>query len=236
MKEQFSRTAALLGNPSTEKLARARVAVFGLGGVGSYVAEALARAGVGALDLIDNDTIAPSNLNRQLIALHSTIGLPKVQAAAARVKDINPECVVTAREIFFLPETAGEFDFSKYDYIADAVDTVTAKLALVCAANAAGVPVISCMGTGNKLEPNRFETADIYKTSVCPLAKVMRSECRKRGIKALKVVYSKEPPLVPLFAISPEGARRAVPGSVPFVPGAAGLLMAGEIIKDIISK
>ncbi|MBO4501984.1 MAG: ThiF family adenylyltransferase, partial [Clostridia bacterium] len=149
MKEQFSRTAALLGEYSTEKLAQSRVAVFGLGGVGSYVAEALARAGVGALDLIDSDAVALSNINRQLIALHSTVGVPKVRAAAARIKDINPECEVTAREIFFLPETAGEFDFSQYDYIADAVDTVTAKLALVCAANAAGVPIISCMGTGN---------------------------------------------------------------------------------------
>ena len=235
MREQFSRTAMLLGGDAIEKLLSSRVAVFGIGGVGSYIAEALARAGVGVLDIVDSDVVSLSNVNRQLIATHSTVGRYKVDVAAERIRDINPECVVHAKRTFFLPETESEFDFSAYDYIADAVDTVTAKLALVSAANRAGVPIISCMGAGTKLDPSAFRVADIYETSVCPLAKVMRAECRKRGIKSLKVVYSKEPPLAPKFSAD-DPNRRAAPGSAPFVPGAAGLIMAGEIIKDLISK
>ena len=235
MHEQFSRTAMLIGEEALEKLFASRVAVFGIGGVGSYVAEALARAGVGVLDIVDNDVVSLSNVNRQLIATHSAVGRYKVDVAAERIKDINPACVVNAHRTFFLPGAESEFDFPAFDYVADAVDTVAAKLALVGAANSAGVPIISCMGAGNKLDPSAFRAADIYETSVCPLAKVMRAECRKRGIKKLKVVYSTEPPIKPAFSAGDPG-RRAVPGSAPFVPGAAGLVMAGEIIRDIISK
>lgn len=233
--ERFSRTEMLLGGGALAKLAAARVAVFGVGGVGGYVVEALARAGVGALDLIDSDTVAESNINRQIIALGSTVGQYKVDAAKARVLDINPACKVTSHRCFFLPETADQFDFTAYDYVADAIDTVSGKLQIIEKAKAAGVPVISCMGAGNKLDPTRFEVADIYETSVCPLAKVMRKECKARGIDSLKVVYSREPALTPEG--SPKDAhqngRRSTPGSVSFVPSVAGLIMAGEIIKDL---
>ena len=230
--EQHSRTALLLGEQATQKLASARVAVFGIGGVGGYVAEALARAGVGALDLIDNDTVSLSNLNRQIIALHSTVGRLKVDVMAERIRDINPDCRVRALPIFYLPEKAAEFDFSCYDYIADAIDTVSAKLDLAVRAHEAGVPIIAAMGAGNKLDASAFEVADIAKTSVCPLARVMRIELRRRGIHHMKVVYSKEEPHVPTVTL-PDPHRRQTPGSVSFVPGAAGLIMAGEIIKDL---
>lgn len=228
MSGAFVRTEMLLGAEAMRKLSEARVAVFGAGGVGGYVIEALARSGVGALDVIDNDAVAESNLNRQIIATRGTLGQYKADAAAARVADINPECRVTAHRVFFLPETAEDFDFTLYDYVVDAIDTVSGKLALVERAKACGVPVICSMGAGNKLDPTAFEVADIYKTSVCPLARVMRYECRKRGIKSLKVVYSKEPPLRPKNA--------EVPGSVAFVPSVVGLIIAGEVVKDLISK
>ena len=231
---QFSRTELLLGADAVERLKGCRVAVFGVGGVGGFAVEALARSGVGALDLIDNDTVALSNLNRQIIALHSTIGRYKVDVAAERVRDINPECKVKAHRVFYLPETEGQFDFSQYDYIIDAIDTVKGKLALVENAKAAGVPVICSMGAGNKLDPTAFEVADIYKTSVCPLARVMRYECRKRGIKKLKVVYSKEPPVELKQESEEETVRRSTPGSVAFVPSVAGLILAGEVIKDLL--
>ena len=236
MIDQFSRTQLLLGREALEKLACSRVAVFGVGGVGGYTVEALARSGIGALDLIDNDTVALSNLNRQIIALHSTVGLYKVDAAAARIRDINPACRVTAHKTFYLPETQDQFDFTQYDYIVDAIDTVKGKLALVENAQAAGTPIICSMGAGNKLDPTAFEVADIYQTSVCPLAKVMRTECRKRGIRRLKVVYSREPPLTPTGGEeSPANGRRAVPGSVAFVPSAVGLIIAGEVVRALVS-
>ena len=238
MQDEFSRTRLLLGFEAVERLNHCRVAVFGVGGVGSYVAEALARSGVGALDLVDSDRVALSNLNRQLIALHSTIGQYKVDVAAARIRDINPRCQVTVHPIFYLPETQDQFDFTRYDYIVDAVDTVKAKLALIENAQAAGTPIISSMGAGNKLDPTAFRVADIYDTSVCPLARVMRTECRKRGIRSLKVVYSQEPPLVPQpdpeDPEPPSGSRRSTPGSVAFVPSVAGLIIAGEVVKDLI--
>jgi len=235
MQDQFARTRMLLGGPALEKLSGCRVAVFGVGGVGSYAAEALARSGVGALDLIDHDRVTLTNLNRQLIALHSTLGQYKVDAARERIRDINPDCRVTALRLFYLPENRDQLDFSLYDYVVDAVDTVAAKLALAEQAQAAGVPIISAMGAGNKLDAGAFRVADIYDTSVCPLARAMRAECRKRGIRHLKVVYSMEPPRTPLEEPAPEeGApRRAVPGSVAFVPAAAGLMLAGEVIKDL---
>ena len=233
--EQNSRTAILLGDQAVDKLAGAHVAVFGVGGVGGFVAEALARAGVGALDLIDSDTVSVSNINRQIIALHSTVGRLKVDVMAERIRDINPDCAVRTYPIFYLPETADEFDFSTYDYIADAVDTVSAKIDLAVRANEAGVPIIAAMGAGNKLDAAAFEVADISKTSVCPLARVMRIELRKRGINHMKVVYSKEEPRKPTVSIS-DGPRRAVPGSVSFVPGAAGLIMAGQIILDLTKQ
>lgn len=226
MDDIFQRTQMLLGEDGMARLRSARVAVFGLGGVGSYVTEALARSGVGALTLVDRDTVDKTNINRQLIAVRSTVGKAKAAVAAARVADINPDCQIDARQIFFLPETATEFDFSSYDYIADAVDNVTAKLELAVCAKAAGVPIISAMGAGNKLHPEMLEVTDIFSTSVCPLARVMRRELKKRGIEALKVVYSREEPL------TPEGGGRT-PGSVAFVPSVAGLLMAAEIIRDI---
>ena len=232
----FSRTELLLGSDGMAKLNNARVAVFGLGGVGGYVVEALARSGVGALELIDHDTISLSNINRQLLATHSTVGQSKAQAAANRVKDINPDIQVTVRECFFGPDTADTFDFSAYDYVVDAIDTVTGKLALVQAAQAANVPIISSMGTGNKLDPTKFQIADITKTSVCPLARIMRKECAKRGIKHLKVLFSTEDPLSPGLPETeelPEG-RRALPGSVAYVPSVAGLIIAGEVIKDLV--
>ena len=234
----FSRTRLLLGDEAMDKLKAARVAVFGVGGVGGYVVEALVRSGVGALDLIDSDTVSETNINRQIIALHSTVGKLKVEVAKERALDINPACQIRTYPIFYLPETADQFDFTAYDYVVDAIDTVAGKLMLVQAAQEAGVPVISSMGAGNKLDPSRFEVADIYKTSVCPLAKVMRYECRKRGIRHLKVVYSKEEPLKPAAETdeAPTGSRRSVPGSVAFVPSAAGLMIAGEVVKDLIAR
>jgi len=232
----FSRTELLLGSDGMDKLKNAKVAVFGLGGVGGYVVEALARSGVGALELVDHDTISLTNINRQLLATHATIGQSKAQAAKNRVLDINPSIDVTVRECFFGPDTADTFDFSKYSYVVDAIDTVTGKLALIQAAKAANVPIISSMGTGNKLDPTKFQIADITKTSVCPLARIMRKECAKRGIKHLKVLFSTEDPLSPGLPDSeelPEG-RRALPGSVAFVPSVAGLIIAGEVIKDLV--
>lgn len=232
----YSRTALLLGDDAMEKLKNATVAVFGLGGVGGYAVEALARSGVGRLVLVDHDSISPTNINRQIYALHSTVGQAKADVAAARVKDINPEIAVEAKKIFFTGETAGEFDFAKYDYVIDAIDTVTGKLALIAAAKAAVTPIISSMGTGNKLDPTRFTIADISKTSVCPLARVMRKECAKRGIRNVKVLFSTEDPIAPAELPQeelPEG-RRALPGSVAYVPSVAGLMIAGEVIKDLI--
>lgn len=234
--DAFARTELLLGSDGMEKLKNARVAVFGLGGVGGYVVEALARSGVGALELIDHDTISITNINRQLLATHSTVGQSKAEAAKNRVLDINPEIDVTVRECFFGPDTADTFDFSQYSYVVDAIDTVTGKLALVQAAQAANVPILCSMGTGNKLDPTKFQIADIAKTSVCPLARIMRKECAKRGIKHLKVLFSTEDPLSPGLPDTeelPEG-RRALPGSVAFVPSVAGLIIAGEVIKNLI--
>ena len=235
MKEELLRTAMLLGEDAVEKLQKARVAVFGIGGVGGYTLEALARAGIGQLDLIDSDTVSRSNINRQILATHSTVGMAKVLAGKNRVLDINPDCVVRTWEIFYTPETADQFDFTQYDYIVDAIDTVTGKLQLIQRAYECGTPVISCMGTGNKLDASAFEVSDISKTTMCPLARIVRKELGKRGIKHLKVVYSKEE------ALTPTGweeeakllGKRQIPGSVSFVPGAAGLILAGEVIKDI---
>ena len=230
MQNQFARTELLLGTGGVEKLKAARVAVFGLGGVGSYTAEALARSGVGALELIDNDAVCLTNLNRQLCATHSTIGQLKTGVMRGRLLDINPDAEITARAVFFSSQTADQFDFTRYSYVVDAIDTVTAKLELVERCRAANVPIIACMGAGNKLDPTRFEVADIFATSVCPLAKVMRKELKARGIPALKVVYSREPPIQ--HAAEPD---HRVPGSVSFVPSVAGLILAGEVIKNIIS-
>lgn len=229
MSEGFSRTELLLGNEGMERLRGAKVAVFGIGGVGGHAAEALARSGVGALSLIDKDTVDVTNLNRQIIALHSTIGRDKVDVMRERILDINPDCQVQAYKCFYLPETKDTFDFSKYDYIVDAVDTVTAKIQLVMEAQRCGTPIISSMGAGNKLDPAAFQVADLYETSVCPLAKVMRRELRKRGVKQLKVVYSKEEAIHPSFA---EG-EQTVPGSNAFVPSVAGLILASEVIRDL---
>ncbi len=231
----FSRTRLLLGSDGMEKLKKARVAVFGLGGVGGYVVEALARSGVGALDLVDHDTVSLTNINRQLLALHSTVGMDKAEAARHRVLDINPEVQVTVHKKFYGPDTAGEFDFSQYDYIVDAIDTVTAKLALITNAKAAGTPILCCLGTGNKLDPTQFRITDISKTSVCPLARVMRKECAKRGLKGVKVLFSTEDPIASTEESTeelPEG-RRSLPGSVAFVPSVAGLLIAAEVIRDL---
>ena len=247
MTEEFSRTERLLGSAAMEKLAASRVAVFGLGGVGGYVVEALARSGLGQLDLIDNDRVSPSNLNRQILATRSSLGQYKTDAAAARVRDINPACLVRTYRTFFLPETADAFDFSVYDYVVDAIDTVTGKLELAVRCQAAGTPLISSMGTGNKLDPAALQVADIYETSICPLARIMRKELKKRGVERLKVVYSREEPLAPAPdmyggagepAVSEDGfavRKRAVPGSVAFVPSAAGLILAGEVVKDLIA-
>ena len=235
MNEQFLRTAMLLGEEAVEKLRNARVAVFGIGGVGGYTVEALARAGIGNIDVIDSDTVSRSNINRQILATHSTVGMPKVEAARKRILDINPDCVVRTHEVFYTPETADRFDFADYDYIVDAIDTVTGKLALVERATAANTPIICCMGTGNKLEASGFQVADISKTSMCPLARIMRKELGKRGIRHLKVVYSQEEALTPTGWEAEAAAlgKRQIPGSVSFVPGAAGLILAGEVIKDI---
>lgn len=233
MNNQFARTEMLLGKENMERLKQARVAVFGIGGVGGHVVEALVRSGVGTLDLIDNDTVALSNLNRQIIATHKTIGMPKTQAAKERILDINPGCVVHCYDMFYLPETADAFDFTQYDYVVDAIDTVSGKISLVEQAQAADVPIISSMGAGNKMDPTAFKVADIYKTSVCPLAKVMRYELKKRGIKKLKVVYSEEVAIAPLVNDEPGEGRRKTPGSNAFVPSVVGLIMAGEVIKDL---
>ena len=232
MADQFERTQLLYGADVMERFAAARVAVFGIGGVGGYVVEALARSGIGALDLIDKDTVSLSNLNRQIIATHRTIGQYKVDAAAERIHDIFPGCTVRTYRVFYLPETQDQFDFTLYDYVVDAIDTVTGKLAIIENAKKAGVPVISSMGAGNKLQPAAFEVADLYETSVCPLARVMRRECKKRGIDSLKVVYSREKPLRPMEKLE-DGVRRSVPGSTAFAPSAAGLIIAGEIINDL---
>ena len=232
MKEEFSRTALLLGEDGVNRLSQATVAVFGVGGVGSYCVEALARAGVGTLILFDNDRVAASNINRQLIAL----GMLKTEAAAQRIADINPECRVVQYPVFFLPENASEYDLSACSYIVDAVDTVAAKLSIIQLAIEQKIPVISCMGAGNKLDPTRFEVSDISRTSVCPLARVIRRELKKRAIEHCKVVYSQEPALSPTAADEalPAGSsRRTIPGSVSFVPSAAGLVLAGEVIKDL---
>ena len=235
MNEQFLRTAMLLGEDAVTRLQNARVAVFGIGGVGGYTVEALARSGIGQLDLIDSDTVSVSNINRQILATHSTVGMPKVEAAKARVLDINPECCVRTHQVFYTPETAHLFDFSEYDYIVDAIDTVTGKLALVQRAVAANTPIICCMGTGNKLDASAFQVADISRTSMCPLARIMRKELGKRGIKHLKVVYSQEEALSPTGWEEEAAAlgKRQIPGSVAFVPGAAGLILAGEVIRDL---
>lgn len=238
MQEQFLRIQMLLGTEALERLQKARVAVFGIGGVGGYTVEALARSGVGQLDLIDSDTVSVSNINRQILATHSTVGMPKVEAARARILDINPECLVRTHQIFYTPETADRFDFTQYDYIADAIDTVTGKLQLVQRAYETGTPIICCMGTGNKLDASAFQVADISKTSMCPLARIMRKELSKRGIRHLKVVYSREEALTPTGWEEEAAAlgKRQIPGSVAFVPGAAGLILAGEVIKDIAMK
>lgn len=248
MLNQFSRTQLLYGVEAMEKFKDSRVAVFGIGGVGGYVVEALARSGIGALDLIDDDKVCLTNINRQIIATRKTVGQYKVEVAAERVHDINPDCVVRAQRCFFMPDTQDQFDFTEYDYVVDAIDTVTGKLAIIEKAKAAGVPVISSMGAGNKVDPSMFEVADIYKTSICPLAKVMRRECRKRGIESLKVVYSREEPRRPLedmsiscrqHCICPPGTarkctqRRDIPGSTAFVPSVVGLIIAGEVINDL---
>lgn len=242
---QFSRTELLVGSDGIEKLKNSRVAVFGIGGVGGYVVEALARSGVGTLDLIDNDKVCLTNLNRQIIATHSTIGEYKVDVAKKRVLDINPAAVVNTYQTFFMPETAAGFDFKAYDYVVDAIDTVTGKIQLVMQADAANTPIISSMGAGNKMDPTAFRVADIYRTSVCPLAKVMRRELKNRGIQRLKVVYSEEVPVVPrgeeaVFeetGQSDTGARKKrIPGSNAFVPSVAGLIIAGEVVNDILGR
>lgn len=248
MLDQFSRTQLLLGNEGMDRLKGARVAVFGIGGVGGYAVEALVRSGISAFDLIDDDKVCLTNLNRQIIATRKTVGQYKVDVMRDRILEINPKAQVEVHKCFYLPETANEFDFSSYSYVIDAVDTVTAKIELIMRAREAGVPIISCMGAGNKLDPTQFEVTDIYKTEICPLARVMRRELKKRGVEKLKVVYSKEKPTRPLEDMSiscrkncicPPGAerkctdRRDIPGSVAFVPSVAGLIIAGEVIKDI---
>lgn len=235
MDERFERAAMLLGDEALDILSRSTVALFGVGGVGSYAAEALARSGVGRIVLIDNDTVSRTNINRQLCALESTIGLQKVAVVASRLRDIDPSIEIEERAEFFLPENAHEFDFSKYDYVIDAIDTVSGKLAIAECAHRAGVPMISCMGTGNKLDPTAFRVTDISKTSVCPLARVMRRELKKRGIAHLKVVYSEEVAQKPKCA-SEQGGARAVPGSLAFVPPVAGLIAAGEAVKTLIAN
>ena len=248
MLNQFSRTELLFGKAAMEKLASSRVAVFGIGGVGGYVCEALVRSGVGAFDLIDDDKVCLTNLNRQIIATRKTVGKYKTDVMKERILEINPKAVVNTYKTFYMPDTADQFDFSQYDYVVDAIDTVTGKLMLVEQAKASGTPIISSMGAGNKMDPTGFMVTDIYKTSVCPLAKVMRRELKKRGIKKLKVVYSQEKPMTPIddmaiscrnHCICPPGAankcteRRDIPGSTAFVPSVVGLIIAGEVIKDL---
>lgn len=248
MLNEFSRTQLLLGAEAMEKLNRCRVAVFGIGGVGGYAVEALARSGIGALDLIDDDKVCLTNINRQILATRKTVGKYKVDVAAERIAEINPRCRIQVYKTFYLPETAEQFDFTQYDYVIDAIDTVSGKIQLVLAARSAGTPIISSMGAGNKLDPTAFRVADIYQTSVCPLARVMRRELKKRGVRELKVVYSREQPRRPLedmsiscraHCICPPGTkrhctdRRDIPGSVAFVPSVVGLILAGEVIKDL---
>lgn len=248
MLNQFSRTQLLLGKDNMDRLAEAKVAIFGIGGVGGYVAEALARSGVGSFVLVDDDKVCLTNLNRQIIATRKTVGKYKAEVMRDRILEINPDAEVEVRKCFYLPENADEFDFNEYSYVVDAVDTVTAKLEIIMRAKECGVPVISSMGAGNKLDPTKFQVADIYKTSMCPLAKVMRRELKKRGVKKLKVVYSTEKPTRPLDDMSvscrtncicPSGAahkcteRRDIPGSVAFVPSVVGLIIAGEVVKDL---
>ena len=248
MLTQFSRTELLLGKEAMDRLKNVRVAVFGIGGVGGYVCEALVRTGVGYFDLIDDDKVCLTNLNRQIIATRKTVGKYKTEVMKERMLEINPDVKVEIHDCFFLPENAKDFPFEEYDYIVDAVDTVTAKLEIIMRAKECNVPVISCMGAGNKLDPTQFEVADIYKTSVCPLARVMRRELKKRGVKKLKVVYSKEQPTRPIedmsiscrsHCVCPPGTvhkcteRRDIPGSIAFVPSVAGLILAGEVIKDL---
>lgn len=229
---QFLRTEMILGENSTENLADKSVILFGLGGVGSYTAEALARAGIGKLTIVDNDTVSVTNINRQLCALHSTVGKPKVEVVKERILDINPQCEVTALQKFYLPENSAEFNLEKYDYIADAIDTVSAKIDLAVKSQEYGIPMISCMGTGNKLNPSLFTVSDIFKTSGCPLCRVMRTELRKRGIKKLNVIWSPEEPVKPAQTNENSG-KRSTPGSLPFVPPVAGMIMAGKIILDL---
>lgn len=239
MLNQFSRTEIMVGKEGMDRLSNARVAVFGVGGVGGHTVEALARSGVGTLDLIDNDTVALTNLNRQIIATHSTLGKYKVEAAKERILDINPNAKVNIYKTFYLPDTAEQFDFSQYDYVVDAIDTVSGKIGLVMQADSTDTPIISSMGAGNKMDPTAFRVADIYKTNVCPLAKVMRRELKKRGIKKLKVVYSEEKPIVPQLDLRSEEAdiqKRQIPGSNAFVPSVVGLIIAGEVIKDLINN
>ena len=243
MLNEFSRAELLLGKEALERLASSRVAVFGIGGVGSFAAEALARAGVGALDVVDDDKVCLTNINRQLIALHSTLGRPKVEVMRERILDINPNCAVTAHARYYGAETAEQFDLSAYDYIVDAIDTVSSKILLIERAHAAGVPIISAMGAGNKLDPARLEVSDLYKTSVCPLARVMRKELKARGIPSLKVVYSREEPHQPAdeeaddpAAPAPVHPKRQTPGSVSFVPPVAGFILAGEVVRDLIAR
>lgn len=251
MLNQFSRTQLLYGKEAMDKLAQSRVAVFGIGGVGGYTVEALVRSGIGAIDLIDDDKVCLTNINRQIVATRKTVGRYKVDVAAERIAEINPDAIVKTYKTFYTPETSSQFDFSEYDYIVDAIDTVSGKIELVMKANESGTPIISSMGAGNKLDPSAFEVSDIFKTSVCPLARVMRNELKKRGIKKLKVVYSKEKPLTPIDDMStscrtncicPPGTarkctqRRQVPGSNAFVPSVVGLIIAGEIINDLTGK
>ena len=236
MSEKFSRTEMLLGAEAMKKLNNSRVAVFGIGGVGGYVVEALARSGVGSIDLIDNDTVNESNINRQIIALTDTVGRKKVDVAKERLLKINPNIRVITHDVFYTPETAETFDFREYDYIVDAIDTVSGKIDIAVRSNKAAVPVISSMGAGNKLDATAFEVTDIYKTSVCPLAKVMRKELRERGIKKLKVVYSREIPIKPNIDVKEGEGRRHTPGSVAFVPSVVGLIIASEVIKELCEK
>lgn len=237
MPNQFTRTEMLLGREAVHKLKQCRIAVFGIGGVGGYTVEALARSGVGTLDLIDNDTVSLTNINRQIIALHSTVGMNKTEAAKKRLLDINPNIKINTYNTFFTPENSGEFNFSQYDYIVDAIDTVSGKIELAVQADKANVPIISSMGAGNKLDPTRFEVSDIYKTSVCPLARVMRRELKKRNIRKLKVVYSKEEALSPKCESDEDsGMKRQTPASIAYVPSVVGLIIAGEVINDITSQ
>lgn len=237
MQDTYSRMELLIGQEGVQKLGSAKIAVFGLGGVGSYVVEALARCGVGSLTLVDHDRVSVTNINRQLFALRSTVGKSKVQVAKERIHDIDEDIIVHTYEVFYNEDTEGMFDFHSYDYVVDAIDTVSSKLMIICKAKECHVPVISCMGTGNKMDPSKFEIADISKTSVCPLAKVVRSELRKRGIRKVKVLYSKEKPIKVMESEERKGnTNRPVPGSISFVPSAAGLIIAGEVVRELLSE